>query len=172
MNFFKKLIGRKGSSVLQAVIDKDPTLALDRLRKGGSLDEKGEYGNVALHYAAAYGYLDVIEAILKAGGTVDAKNGEGQTPLVYAMMYDQPAAARLLWKHQSGQFSESGRAKLIKELCSIGVDWSFPPGAASSGYFQKGSPIGPNVHPRARQIGDELHRLGGVEAMRDAHESL
>jgi hypothetical protein len=142
------------------------------LRKGGSLDEKGQYGNGALHYAAAYGYLDVIEAILKAGGTIDARNDAGQTPLVYAMEYDQPAAARLLWKHQSSKFSESGRAKLIKELCSIGVDWSFPPGAASSGFFLKGSPLEGNRHPRARQIGDELHRLGGIEAMRDAHASI
>ncbi len=162
----------KGPSVLQAVIDKDPTLALDRLHQDGSVDEKGQYGNVALHYAAAYGYLDVIEAILKAGGTVDPKNTAGQTPLVYAMLEGQPAAARLLWKHQSSKFNESGRAKLIRELCSIGVDWSFLPGEASSGYFQKGSPIGHNFHPRAKQIGDELHKDGGIEAMRDAHASI
>jgi hypothetical protein len=172
MNLFNKLIGRKGPSVLQAVISKDPTLALDRLREGGSLDEKGQYGNVALHYAAAYGYLDVIEAILKAGGKVDAKNGAGQTPLVYAMVEGQPAAARLLWKHQSVKFSDSGRANLIKELCSIGSDWSFPPGEASSGYFQKGSPLKYNLHPRARQIGDELHKIGGIEVMRDAHATI
>lgn len=162
----------KGSSVLQAVIDKEPTLALDRLDEGGSPDERGQYGNVALHYAAAYGYLEVIKAILKAGGEVDAKNGAGQTPLVYAMLEGQPAAARLLWKHQSNTFSESGRMKLVKELCSIGVDWSFAPGEASSGFFQKGSPLRYNFHPRARQIGDELHRIGGIEAMRDAHASV
>jgi tetratricopeptide (TPR) repeat protein len=162
----------KESSVLQAVIDKDPTLALDRLHEGASPNEKGQYGNVALHYAAAYGYLDVIEAILRAGGAVDTKNGAGQTPLVYSMMEGQPAAARFLWKHQSFKFSESGREKHIKELCSIGVDWTFLPSEASSGYFQKGSHIGHNFHPRARQIGEELHKIGGIEAMRDAHASI
>lgn len=166
-------------SVLQALQDKDALLALDRLRKGAGLDDKDEYGNVALHYAAALGYLDVIERILSTrSDLVAAKNGEGTFPLVYAMDYGQPAAAKLLWRHSGGTHlvGQAPHAKdettrfacYVAELCNIGVDWTLPPGQACSGFFQKDSPLKYDHHPRAREIGQELHAWGGMPRMRQA----
>ncbi|HWG96999.1 MAG TPA: ankyrin repeat domain-containing protein [Nitrospira sp.] len=62
----EKLFGPENMSVLEALKRKDRSLALERLCKGAVLNDKDEYGNTALHYAAAFGYMDVIEKILEA----------------------------------------------------------------------------------------------------------
>ena len=50
----------------------------------GDLDATDADGNTALHWAAAFGYVDVIAALLERGAEIDATNGWGQTPLLMA----------------------------------------------------------------------------------------
>jgi hypothetical protein len=178
-NKLTKHLGPEDMSVLQALRAKNRALALDRLRSEENLDEMDEHGNVALHYAAAFGYVDVIERIMMVrSDLVSAKNNEGQHPLIYAMEYGQPAAAKLLWRHWGSDHlvGQASRAKdgmtrfacYVAELCKIGVDWTLQPGEASSGFFQKNSPLDHRHHPRAREIGQELHAWGGAQTMRQA----
>ena len=50
----------------------------------GDLDATDADGNTALHWAAAFGYVDVIAALLERGAEIDATNGWGRTPLLMA----------------------------------------------------------------------------------------
>jgi len=98
------------------------------------------------------------------------------------MEYDQPQAAQLLWQHLGGNdfIGKASQAKdeltrfrcYVADLCSIGVDWTLPPDKASSGFFQKDSPLQHNLHQRAREIGQELHVWGGITRMRDVASAI
>lgn len=182
MRFLKKIFQKEQDSVLQALIEKDIPLAKKRLYSGGDLGTTDDLGNVALHYAAAFGDIDLIKGILDTGFPFDPLNKEGQPPLVYAMEYDQPEAASFIWQHYkvAPLVGQAHRANdeftqltcYVAELCFIGVDWTLPPGEASSGFFQKNSQLKYKHHPRAREIGRELRNIGGIELMRIAHESV
>ena len=50
----------------------------------GDLEAKEADGNTALHWAAAFGYVDVIAALLERGAETDATNGWGRIPLLMA----------------------------------------------------------------------------------------
>lgn len=172
MNFFNKKNKEKDISILQALIRRDRYLALELLIQGSDLQEQDEKGAVALHYAAALGYLDVIKKILNTGFQVNTFNNQGQTPLVYAMMYGQPEAARLLWQYQSRSLKIAGPGTLVRELCRIGVEeWTLPPDESSSGYFRSGITEKYEPRPEVVEIGQLLWRAGGLGAMREAcHE--
>jgi len=99
MGWLTRLIGGRRDTVVHALMDDDRILALRRIREHANLNQRDEYGHVALHYAAKSGYLDVIRELLNSGVQVDPTNNRGKTPLLYAMWSGQPDAAKLLWKH-------------------------------------------------------------------------
>jgi ankyrin repeat protein len=49
-----------------------------------------------LHYAAAYGFLDIVALLLERGASVDALDDSGATPLEVAREAGQEEAAWLL----------------------------------------------------------------------------
>jgi RNA polymerase sigma factor (sigma-70 family) len=53
-------------------------------------------GWTALHYAAGYGFRDLIEPLLERGAAIDAKDDEGRTPVEIAIDEKQHEAAELL----------------------------------------------------------------------------
>ena len=63
-------------------------------RRGGSGWPRA--GWTALHYAAGYGFLDLIEPLLERGAAVDAKDDEGRTPVEVAIEEKHHEAAELL----------------------------------------------------------------------------
>jgi ankyrin repeat protein len=50
---------------------------------GASLDDRGQYGLTALHYAVRGGKLPLIELLLERGAQVDALDEYGLTPLLH-----------------------------------------------------------------------------------------
>lgn len=52
----------------------------------------------ALHYAAGYGFIDLLKAILSRTTDINARDEEGKTPLRVAIEEKQEAAAELLRK--------------------------------------------------------------------------
>jgi ankyrin repeat protein/truncated hemoglobin YjbI len=50
---------------------------------GASLDDRGRYGMMALHYAVRGGKLPLIEFLLERGAKVDALDEDGLTPLLH-----------------------------------------------------------------------------------------
>eukprot|EP01006_Ploeotia_vitrea_P040626 TRINITY_DN66440_c6_g1_i1.p2 TRINITY_DN66440_c6_g1~~TRINITY_DN66440_c6_g1_i1.p2 ORF type:complete len:762 (-),score=494.43 TRINITY_DN66440_c6_g1_i1:84-2267(-) len=53
----------------------------------------------ALHFAARYGYLKVLELLLGANADVDIQDKGGRTPLHYACSFGEDSAAMMLLKH-------------------------------------------------------------------------
>jgi len=68
-------------------------LLLDRRANPFAVDSSG---NGALHYAAGYGRLELLEYLLKVGASVNQCNAQGQTPLAVAKLNDQQHTMRVL----------------------------------------------------------------------------
>ena len=56
------------------------------------------WGETPLHYAAAYGDEEMIQAMLRAGADRKALNTHGETPLEYAGRHKRPRIIRDLLK--------------------------------------------------------------------------
>jgi ankyrin repeat protein len=54
------------------------------------------YKRAALHFAALYGQLEIVDALLKKGADVAEKDAAGKTPLDYAIRYGHEKVAKLL----------------------------------------------------------------------------
>jgi ankyrin repeat protein len=54
------------------------------------------YKRTALHFAALYGQLDIVDALVKKGANVNVKDAAEKTPLDYANQYGHEKVARLL----------------------------------------------------------------------------
>lgn len=50
-------------------------------------NKKNDSGNTALHFAAARGYSEIVEILLKAGADLNPQNKDGSTPLITAVNF-------------------------------------------------------------------------------------
>jgi hypothetical protein len=158
----------KHMTVLKALQSEMPGLVGELIAKGGDIQQRDDYGSMAIHYAAALGYLDVLKSLLRAGADPWTRNHEGQTPLVYAMDHRQWEAAKLLWQSRSQSMRIESQTtvfqQLVEELCAIAVYSPWEPGKGESGFYQKDYVH----HPRAVEIGVKLNEQGGINRMREA----
>jgi len=72
--------------LMDAVLKEDADKVNDLIAKGVNLDEQDEYGWTALQLAAAYGRVEIVNALLAARPPADPniKNSIGRTALMYA----------------------------------------------------------------------------------------
>jgi ankyrin repeat protein len=56
------------------------------------------WGETPLHFAAAYGDEEMVQAMLAAGADRTAPNTHGETPLAYAGRHCRPPSVRDLLK--------------------------------------------------------------------------
>jgi ankyrin repeat protein len=56
----------------------------------------GVFGQSALKVAAAHGYVDVIELLLKRGANINIVDEDGSTPLMYALLHENNNAVKIL----------------------------------------------------------------------------
>lgn len=70
--------------------------AVDRLLATADSDEADDTGWSALHAAAVFDHLEVVERLLSAGATVDARSDGGFTPLINACTASSPVLRALL----------------------------------------------------------------------------
>jgi ankyrin repeat protein len=68
-------------------------LLLDR---GAGVTGKDTLGNMAIHWAAQQGSMDVLPILIEAQSPIDPTNRDGMTPLMMAARGGQTSAARLL----------------------------------------------------------------------------
>ena len=54
------------------------------------------YKRTALHFAALYGQLDIVDALVKKGANINERDAAGKTPLDYANQYGHGKVAKLL----------------------------------------------------------------------------
>lgn len=56
------------------------------LQKGALFDKGDSSGNTPLHYAAAYGFYEMIDLLIQAGADVNAVNNWNLTPITSALL--------------------------------------------------------------------------------------
>lgn len=59
-------------------------------------NQKGANGTTLLHWAAFYGYLDIVEFLVQQDADIDVQDDEGWTPLHYATSADHANVVRYL----------------------------------------------------------------------------
>jgi len=69
------------------------------VNKGAEVNAKYEYGCRALHYAAKYGYNDIVKMLIARGAQINAKDDFGQTPLDLALKSGHRETSALLRKY-------------------------------------------------------------------------
>lgn len=72
---------------------------IDMCREVGApfdINAPNVYGETALHFAASFGFVEVIDALLAAGANVDSADCEGHTPLDLAIAKNRPEAVTRL----------------------------------------------------------------------------
>ncbi|MFA5039816.1 MAG: ankyrin repeat domain-containing protein [Candidatus Omnitrophota bacterium] len=86
-----------GQLIRQAAVRDDADSARELIGKSATdVDARDEYGNTALHHAAAMGSVAVAEVLLAAAAEPDAVNNVGQTPLHVAATVGRADVANLL----------------------------------------------------------------------------
>ena len=80
--------------------------------KGANPNVEDKQGTTPLQLAANLGFIEGIEALLKAGARVDVTNAAGETPLISAVHRRDVAMVRLLLKHgaSADRNDNSGRS--------------------------------------------------------------
>ena len=98
-----------------------------RLAKAGdpnALDPT--FGVSALEWAADFGKVDAMKAILEAGGEVDVRSRERGTPLLGAAFLGRPECVRLLL--EAGADPKAMNKDGITPLDALDVPWEFTGG--------------------------------------------
>ena len=166
MNLWNRIFGKR-RSVLIALQEQDPEGALEALARGGNRNERDLNGNLPSHYAAAYGFTEVLTELAQRDADLISKNQQGDTPLMYAVLHGQPETAQYLWTKQRDQVHrEHGPlGSAVVELCAIGVEIQHHPDETVSGFVNRDANGDWVPHARAVEIGNELLNTAGFSGM-------
>lgn len=79
-----------------AAKNKDKARMLTLLHQGADVNEKSEFGNTALIWSAANGWVEEVRQLLAAGAHIDDKNVYGESALGRAVGCGHAAVVRVL----------------------------------------------------------------------------
>jgi hypothetical protein len=86
------LAKKNNASLISYILSNNPLVRVDY---------RGEKGNTALHYAAAYGSLDAAQVLVAAGASVVIKNEMGKSPLDIAKILQNKLLVELLMQSKT-----------------------------------------------------------------------
>ena len=73
-----------------------PEMVTFFLKHGANVGHQDAQGNTPLHYAAGYGRLDILQALLAAGADKEVRNSDGQSALDVAELNREAGTIRVL----------------------------------------------------------------------------
>ena len=135
--FFATPLSLEAQSIFEAAREGDAHALRELLATEPDLVLRTEeQGRTALHYAAAYGHVEVCVALADAGADVNAQDEDGETPLHYAIRRNQPAAAEFLLEQDADTelrnaygrtplllvARETGKVEMARLLIAAGAD--------------------------------------------------
>lgn len=74
---------------MEAIMNKKPLLAQFLLDVGANVHAANKNGSSLLHYAAAEGYMDMVDFLIRSGIDVNVTNNDRETPLFFAARHGQ-----------------------------------------------------------------------------------
>lgn len=89
--------------------------------KGGDPDVADKKGVTPLQIATQLGYVDGIEALLKAGARVDQANASGETPLIAAIHRRDTAMIRVLLKSGADPDRTDNSGRSARDYAGLAV---------------------------------------------------
>ena len=117
----------KRSALIMAVRNGNSKIVNLLLRKGALWNDSDSSGNTALHYAAAYGWKECAEQLIKAGADTNASNNWKITPLNIAMLKNHYGMIKFLLDQPKADVNckdEEGRT-LVHVALDFNTDGSF-----------------------------------------------
>jgi ankyrin repeat protein len=122
-------------ALVRAAAQGNTSETADLLLSGSDPDEADEDGWTALHAAAVFNHLQIVELLLQAGAAVDTRSHDGFTPLLNAARAEAPVVtalliagadpeaheARLGWR-PLGRFAEHANAPAVQLLLDAGAE--------------------------------------------------
>ena len=102
-----------GQTALHIVVARrDETWTRFLLQRGANPNIADKTGATPVSVAASLGFVEGVEALVKAGGRIDVTNASGETPLIAAVHRRDSALIRLLMKNGANpdRSDNSGRS--------------------------------------------------------------
>jgi len=94
---FKVTVRRqRPTPLMDAVQNQDVDAVTSCIEGGGDVEARDSYGQTALHWAAKYESVKIVQLLLDAGANVDVQDDDGETPLQAAKLKGRHAIAELL----------------------------------------------------------------------------
>jgi ankyrin repeat protein/predicted DNA-binding WGR domain protein len=115
----------KRSALILAVKNGHSKEASLLLSKGAPFDHPDSSNNYPIHYAAAYGWVECIDLLVKAGANINAVNDWKIPPLLIAMLKEQIGCVERLLKEHSIDINckdEQGRTLLSQTIEVLSLD--------------------------------------------------
>jgi ankyrin repeat protein len=92
------------------------------LQRGSEWDHSDSSMNTPLHYAAAYGWLDIMELLLKVGADVNAQNSWKISPINIAMLKNHHGCVKRFLEEPNVDVNgkdDKGRTLIMLALCTL-----------------------------------------------------
>lgn len=92
------------------------------LQNGSEWDHSDSSMNTPLHYAAAYGWLDIMELLLKVGADVNAQNSWKISPINIAMLKNHHGCVKRFLEEPNVDVNgkdDKGRTLIMLALCTL-----------------------------------------------------
>jgi ankyrin repeat protein len=97
---FKVTVRRqRPTPLMDAVQNQDVDAVASCIKRGDDGEARDSYGQTALHWAAKYESVEIVQLLLDAGADVNAQDEDGETPLQAAKLKGHHAIAELLASH-------------------------------------------------------------------------
>lgn len=112
----------KRTALTMAVRNGHTKIASLLLQRGSEWDHPDSSMNTPLHYAAAYGWLDCIELLLKAGADVNSQNSWKISPINIAMLKNHHGCVKRFLEEPNVDVNgkdDKGRTLIMLALCSL-----------------------------------------------------
>jgi ankyrin repeat protein len=116
-------------------------IVLFLLDKGAKINEMSDWGDTPLHRAVLYGWVGVVEALLRRFADPRIENSQHKNPLYYAYNFNNERMMLQLWR-QGARFDdersplnrEDQSLKMLQFLLSLGVDANRANGSGYTAY--------------------------------------
>lgn len=95
---------QRPTPLMTAVQNQDVAAVKERIQAGDDIDERDVFEQTALHWAAKYESLEIVQLLLDAGAKPNARDEDGEIPLDNAKRSNNTAVIEALTNARKRRF--------------------------------------------------------------------